>query len=100
MRMKFILLACTAHREGEYYVARCKELGTSSFGDTPEEAFRNLDEATLLFLNTLEDLGECEKLLAEKDVRVYDWRDGAVVSKRVECEPGALGQTMLVPVAA
>jgi len=38
------------HREGEWYVADCPEVGTTSQGRTLEEAVANLKEATELFL--------------------------------------------------
>lgn len=38
------------HKEEELYVAECPEVGTASQGDTIEEAVRNLQEATELYL--------------------------------------------------
>ncbi len=38
------------YREGELFVAECKELGTVSQGKNPEEALANLKEATEVFL--------------------------------------------------
>ena len=38
------------HREGEWYVADCPEVGTVSQGHTPNEAVANLREATELYL--------------------------------------------------
>ena len=38
------------HQEGILYVAECPEVGTTSQGPTIEEAVRNLQEATELYL--------------------------------------------------
>lgn len=38
------------HKEGELFVAECPEVGTVSQGATPEEAVRNIKEATALYL--------------------------------------------------
>jgi len=38
---------------GRYYVAHCPELGTASQGDTPDEAFANLKDATETYLDAV-----------------------------------------------
>lgn len=38
------------HREQELYVAECPEVGTASQGDSIEDALRNLQEATEVYL--------------------------------------------------
>lgn len=38
------------YREGNLYIAECKELGTVSQGKDTEEALANLQEATALYL--------------------------------------------------
>ena len=38
------------HKEDDVYVADCPEVGTSSYGETIEEALANLKEATELYL--------------------------------------------------
>lgn len=43
-------MTAVLHKEGELYVAECPEVGTASQGPTIEEAIRNLQEATELFL--------------------------------------------------
>jgi len=47
-------LTAVVRRDGDWYVARCPEVGTVSQGKTVEEAVTNLQEATELFL---EDFG-------------------------------------------
>jgi len=52
-------LTAVIHREGELFVADCPEVGTVSQGATIEEAVRNLQEATELYLEEFpaEDAG-------------------------------------------
>ncbi len=38
------------HKENDLYVAECPEIGTASQGETIEEAVKNLQEATELYL--------------------------------------------------
>lgn len=38
------------HKEENLYVAECPEIGTASQGETIEEAIKNLQEATELYL--------------------------------------------------
>jgi predicted RNase H-like HicB family nuclease len=38
------------HKEDDLYVAQCPEIGTASQGETIEEAVKNLQEATELYL--------------------------------------------------
>jgi predicted RNase H-like HicB family nuclease len=38
------------HKEDDFYVAECPEVGTASQGHTLEEAIANLKEATELYL--------------------------------------------------
>lgn len=37
-------------KEGEHFVAQCLNIDVSSFGDTKEEALKNLEEAIELYL--------------------------------------------------
>ncbi|MEO8567659.1 MAG: type II toxin-antitoxin system HicB family antitoxin [Ginsengibacter sp.] len=37
-------------KEGQYYVAQCLNIEVSSFGDTKEDALKNLKEAIELYL--------------------------------------------------
>ncbi len=44
------VLTAVLHKEGDLFVADCPEVGTVSQGTTIEEAVRNLQEATELYL--------------------------------------------------
>jgi len=65
-------------------VSKCLELGTASFGSHIEEALDNLMDATQVYLNTLEDLGECRQVLKEKGVRVYSYEPAELEVRRAK----------------
>jgi predicted RNase H-like HicB family nuclease len=48
--MTQITLTAVIHREDDWYVAECPEIGTVSQGETIEKAVENLKEATELYL--------------------------------------------------
>lgn len=64
----YVILTCKYHKEGRHWVGVCDQLGTSMFGHTLEEAQERLEEATLLHLNTLEEIGERERFFAENSI--------------------------------
>lgn len=78
-----ILVTVAIWRDGKYYSAKCLELGVVSCGDTEEEALANIQDATLLYLNTLEDLGECEEVLKEKGVKAFEPKAETVVGPAI-----------------
>jgi len=66
-----VVLTLIAHKEGSQYVSECSGLGTTSCGDTIDEAFQNIREATLLYLNAIEAAGERERIFRQKGIQVY-----------------------------
>lgn len=48
--MSQITLSAVIHRENNWYVAECPEVGTVSQGETFEKAVENLKQATELYL--------------------------------------------------
>ena len=67
---KYIIVTFRIYPEDDQFVSICEELGTASCGDTLDEASRNLEEAVLLDLNTLEDIGERERFFRERNIRL------------------------------
>jgi len=59
------------YKEGNQWVAECKELGTSTYGDSFEEIEKELVELIALHLNTLEELGEREVFFTENGIQTY-----------------------------
>lgn len=80
--MKYIIVTFMVEREGEYFVSRCLELGTASFGRDRDEALENLADATDVYLNTLAELGEVRGVLREKGVRVYSYEPAVMDLRR------------------
>ena len=66
----YILLTLRAVWEDGQYASFCDELGVASCGDTVEEAFAMIREAVDLHLLELADLGQLERELRERNVRV------------------------------
>ena len=66
----YIVLTGIAEREGVQFVSYCRELGTSSCGDTVEEALENLGDAIEVHLNGLTETGEVLDFLRAKNIRI------------------------------
>jgi predicted RNase H-like HicB family nuclease len=83
MRAKgYIIVTVVFKREEGKWTGRCLELGTSTYGSTIDETFEALGEAILLQLNTLEDVGECERFLKENKIKFYKHKPDRVTSFR------------------
>ena len=96
--MNYIIVTFTAEREGDYYVSKCRELGTASFGASEDEAVANLSDATSLYLNTLAELGESDQVLREKGIPVH--RVGEPARQRVLCPPNSSVHSQVIPLVA
>jgi predicted RNase H-like HicB family nuclease len=65
-----VTLTGVIEQEDNQFVAYCRELGTSSCGDTVQEAVHNLDEAIEVHLSGLIETGELERFLRERNIRI------------------------------
>ena len=65
-----ILLTGLVAEEDGQFASYCRELGTSSCGDTVGEAFDNLWDAVVVNLNALGETGEILNVLREKNIRI------------------------------
>ena len=65
-----IALTAKIYREGDQYVAHCVELDIASCGDTEEEAFENLVDASDVYVTTLEETGQIERVFAERGINL------------------------------
>ena len=70
MASGYILLTLRVYPEGKQWVSECLELGTTSCGDTIEEALKNIRDATLLYLQSIEGNATRERIFSEKGIRV------------------------------
>lgn len=67
----FIELTLIFKQEENLWTAECEELGTAAFGDTFEEAHEALEDLVTLHLNTLEDVGECDRFMKEQGIKIH-----------------------------
>lgn len=66
-----MLLTAIIHKEEEWFVAECTEVGTASQGKTIEEALANLKEATEVYLEEFPQLSPAHPFLTTFEVPVY-----------------------------
>ncbi len=69
--MNLITLSAVIHREEDWYVAECPEVGTVSQGETIEKAIENLKEATELYLEEFPHVNIPRSLLTTFEVPNY-----------------------------
>lgn len=66
----YITVTFRIHEEDGQYVGRCVELGVSSCAKSLDKALKRAQEATMLYLNTLEEVGERERVFAEAGIAI------------------------------
>lgn len=66
----YILVTFKITKEDDQYVGNCVELGVASAGDSIEEAIEQIADATELYLNTLEEVGEKGRVLKERGITI------------------------------
>lgn len=70
MPQRLIHLHFRTYPEDHLWVGECIELDVASGGETEDEARRRVEEATHLYLETVSEHGDLERLLAEKGVSI------------------------------
>ena len=73
-------LTFNLEKEAEQWTGTCLELGTSTFGDTLDEAKKELQEAVTLQLDEMERLGFIADYLEENRVPVIRLTDAVAPS--------------------
>jgi len=69
--IRYVILTFIFKKEGRRWVASCKELGTSTYGHTVQEAIKKIHEAVTLHLNTLEKIGERARFFRKNKIKIY-----------------------------
>ncbi len=69
---QMIALTFVFEREDDEYVALCPELDIASQGDTIEDAAAHLENAVLLYLDTIEEDGEREQIFSERGIEIEE----------------------------
>lgn len=67
----YVVLTYVFRKADKRWTVHCEELGTATFGRSLPEAEKRLNEAVLLHLNTLEDVGERERFFEEHDIQFH-----------------------------
>jgi predicted RNase H-like HicB family nuclease len=83
----YVVLTFRFQKEDRRWLARCEELGTSVFGRSLPEAERLLDEAILLHLNTLENVGERERFFKENKISYHRVKPESDITVSVPLTP-------------
>ncbi len=68
-RKVILKLSILVRKEGRQYSSWCPELDVASCGDTIEEASENLQDAIDIYLTTLAEEGELQKVLEERGLK-------------------------------
>ncbi len=63
-------LTFKAYKEGKQWVSECVELGTASCGGSVEDAFNALNDATLLYLQAVEQEGETARVFRVRGIEI------------------------------
>ncbi len=67
----YVVLTLKFHKVDRRWTAYCEELGTATFGRSLSEAEKRLKEMVLLHLNTLEEVGECDRFFKEHGIQLH-----------------------------
>lgn len=68
----YVPLTVAVWPEGDVWVSRVLELDIASFGDTPDDAADEAMDAVASYVNTLENLGDRERIFRERSIEVLD----------------------------
>ncbi|MCK4795014.1 MAG: hypothetical protein KAV87_65400 [Desulfobacteraceae bacterium] len=93
----YIVVTFLFYKEGNRWVGQCKELGTSTFGRSIQEAFERLNEAVGLHLNTLEQVGERERFFRDHNITLYPHKPKEE-EIRIPIEPDAFVRSYIYPI--
>lgn len=69
--MGYIVVTFHVHEEDGQYVSLSPELGTASCGASIDEAFQNIAEATIQYLNAIEASGQRERIFRQRKIPIY-----------------------------
>ncbi len=70
MLQGIVILTGMVEKEGDQFVSYCRELGSSSCGNTAFEALDNLGDAIEVHINALIETGELERVFRERNIRI------------------------------
>jgi predicted RNase H-like HicB family nuclease len=92
---KVITVTLQVEREDDQYVSLCPELDIASYGDTVEEALAHLDNAVSIYLDTIEEDGERERIFRERGIKIEERQ---ATDYKVSVHPGVMATVGRFPV--
>lgn len=92
----FIEVTLVTSKEEGGYVSTCLELGIASQGETVDEAFDNIRDATLVYLNTIERLGERQRVFRERGIKIR--RHKPTGPKKLFLQPSQFASLFVTPI--
>jgi len=93
----YIIVTFLFYKEKNRWVGQCKELGTSTFGRSIQEALERLAEAVELHLNVLEQVGEREHFFREYNITLHPHKPREE-EIRIPYEPNAFVRSYIYPI--
>ena len=79
------------------WLAKCKELGTSTFGDTFEEAQEAIMEAIHLHIEGLIEVGELERFFKDHKIKTISKPPVKEVTVKAPVTPNTFIQSLITP---
>ena len=79
----YIAIEVVVAKEGNQYSYWSPELDVASCGDSPEDAVKNLGDALELYLSTLDEEGERERVFKERGIRIIHGDEAVIPSSFV-----------------
>lgn len=100
--MEHVNLTITVHEDKETgeYVVRCVELGISTMVTDVDQALPMIAEATMMYLNTLEEAGERARVFEERGIQTVPGRPQGEGEVRARVRQGDFVSHLSVPVSA
>ena len=96
---RYIRLTLQIVAEDDGYVSRCLELGTASCGDTVEEALLNIKDCVEVYLETIEEMGERQRIFKKRGIKIRKFTKSTRKNvPDVPAPPGTLATSELIPV--
>ena len=91
----FIQLTLIASEEEGGYASVCPELGIASQGENAGEALANLRDAACVFLNTIEQLGQRERVFKERHIKIHLHEP---TEGKIKLQPFQIGSFLVAPI--
>ena len=96
----FVVLTVLFEKEKDgRWVATCKELGTSTYGNSIDDAQEKIEEAIGLHLNTLEEVGERERFFQENNITIFSSFPGDEIAMKVPARHEVFSQPFIKQIA-